>query len=236
MIKHKKNNIVAIIQARLGSKRLPNKMMLFLHRRPIIEWVVQRSKMSKLIDKLIVAIPDTKDNDILEYYLNGINTDVFRGSENDLVSRYFEASISYEATHIVRICADRPLISGNEIDHLIDFFLKNNFDYAYNHYPIKNKYPIGFGAEITTNDILEIINSESTDLEDREHLFNYIINNSNNFKIGTFDPYDEHLWRPDLKFDIDNYDDYKKLLEVEYSINMTSREIINKKDEIENEI
>jgi spore coat polysaccharide biosynthesis protein SpsF len=235
MIKHKKKNVVAIIQARMGSKRLPNKMMLHLHGKPIINWVVDRSSRSKLIDQLVVAIPSSKENDILEHYLNMLNVNIFRGSEVDLVGRYYEASILYKATHIVRICADRPLISNQEIDNLIYFFLNNDYDYAYNHYPINNKYPIGFGAEITTMDVLEMIYLKSSDPSDREHLFNYILNKNNDFKIGTFDPHDQRIRRPELKFDIDDYDDYHRLLEVDYDMNMTPHQIINIKDKFQNE-
>ncbi len=236
MIDYKKKNVVAIIQARMGSRRLPNKMMLHLHGKPIIQWVVDRSRRSKLIDQLVVAIPDSKEDDILEFYLNMLNVNVFRGSENDLVSRYYEASILYKATHIVRICADRPLISNQEIDNLIDYFINSDYDYAYNHYPINNKYPIGFGAEITTMDIIKMIYLKSSNSSDREHLFNFILNKNNNLKIGTFDPHDKRIRRPELKFDIDDYDDYHRLLEVDYDINMTAHEIINKMDNFQNEI
>tara|TARA_B110000438_G_scaffold234431_1_gene230833 strand:- start:3578 stop:4288 length:711 start_codon:yes stop_codon:yes gene_type:complete len=236
MTKYKKKNIVAIIQARMSSERLPNKMMLHLHGKPIIQWVVDRSRRSKLIDQLVVAIPDAKKDDILEYYLNMLNVSVFRGSEDDLVDRYYEASMLYKATHIVRICADRPLISSDEIDNLIEYFLSGDYDYAYNHFPINNKYPIGFGAEITTMDIIKMIYLKSSNSSDREHLFNFILNKNNNLKIGTFDPHDKRIRRPELKFDIDDYDDYHRLLEVDYDINMTAHEIINKMDNFQNEI
>ena len=77
---------------------------------------------------------------------------------------------------------------------------------------------------------------KSSNSSDREHLFNFILNKNNNLKIGTFDPHDKRIRRPELKFDIDDYDDYHRLLEVDYDINMTAHEIINKMDNFQNEI
>ena len=87
-----KNKTVAIIQARMGSSRLPNKMLLYLHGYPICEWVYKRVKMSKKIDQIIFALPDTEDNYVLARYLESIGADVFRGSENNLVDRYYRAA------------------------------------------------------------------------------------------------------------------------------------------------
>ena len=132
-----KYNIIALIQARMGSNRLPNKMMLSLHGKPIIEWVVYRVLKSKKINQVILATSTNYENDILESYIQKVfkNVYVFRGSENDVLNRFYETAKYIQATHIIRICADNPLIDGKEIDNLIDFYLKNNFDYVYNHIP-----------------------------------------------------------------------------------------------------
>ena len=105
----------------MGSARLPQKMMLDLHGKPIIQWVVERSIKSKLINKLVVAIPDTNDNDLLYDFLQTLGVSIYRGSENNLVERYYKVAALYKATDIVRICADRPLICPNEIDNLIKY-------------------------------------------------------------------------------------------------------------------
>ena len=156
-----KNKTVAIIQARMGSSRLPNKMLLYLHGYPICEWVYKRVKMSKKIDQIIFALPDTEDNHVLARYLESIGADVFRGSENNLVDRYYRAAKLTSANEIIRICADNPLICASEIDRLIDFYREDKCDYAYNHIPKGNKYPDGLGAEICSMDLLKIINKIS---------------------------------------------------------------------------
>ena len=216
---------IAVIQARLGSTRLPNKMMLSLHGKPIIEWVIKRVQKSKLLDDIIVAIPDNKINDILEYYLKTLDVKVFRGSENNVLNRFYEAVKDENATNIVRICADNPLICGKEIDNLIDFYKKNRCDYAYNHIPKNNLYPDGFGAEIISFDLLKWLNENVKEGKHKEHCFSYIWDNQDKFIIKTFNPKKE-LQYPNIKLDVDTFEDYYKLATKPISINMDAEEII----------
>ena len=220
-----KNKTVAIIQARMGSSRLPNKMLLYLHGYPICEWVYKRVKMSKKVDQIIFALPDTEDNHVLAWYLESIGADVFRGSENNLVDRYYRAAKINSADEIIRICADNPLICASEIDRLIDCYRKDKCDYVYNHIPKGNKYPDGLGAEICSIGLLKIINKKAKIKRHREHLFNYIWDHSSEYSIKTFDPLEEISY-PELKFDIDTMSDYRSLLEKKYRINMSAIEIV----------
>ena len=215
----------AIIQARMEATRLPNKMLLHLHGYPIIEWVYRRVLQSKRLDKIIFALPDTERNDILAKYLESIGASVFRGSESDLVDRYYQASKSIISEEVVRICADNPLICASEIDRLIDFFAMQKCDYAYNHIPKNNRYPDGLGAEICRVELLKEIHMKASKPDHREHLFNYLWDNPNQYKIETFDP-PEELAKPKLKLDIDTYEDYKCLLEKPYRIEMSASEIL----------
>ena len=118
---------VAIIQARMGSSRLFNKMLLNFHGYSIIDWIYHRVLEAKKIDQLIFALPNSKRDDVLSRYLESIGATVYRGSENDLVDRYFQAAKVTNANQVVRICADNPLICGSEIDRLVYFFDNNNF-------------------------------------------------------------------------------------------------------------
>lgn len=220
------SKIVAIIQARIGSARLPYKMMLSLHGSPIIEWVISRVKKSIELDDIVVAIPQSKDNDILEKYIQKMSIKVFRGSESNVLSRFFEAAKYENATHIVRVCADNPLVDGNEIDNLIEFYKNNPCDYAYNHIPKENLYPDGLGAEIISFNVLNDLYQEVTLQHHKEHCFSYIWDNKENFTIKTFDPKEKYLHHPELKFDIDTFDDYFKLAMKEININMTSKELV----------
>ena len=98
--------VVAIVQARMGALRLPNKMMLHLHGYPIVEWIYRRVKQSKLIDQIIFALPNTEQDDVLELYLESIGACVCRGSEKNLVDRFYKTAKSVSSDQVVRVCAD----------------------------------------------------------------------------------------------------------------------------------
>ena len=209
----------------MGSKRLPNKMLLFLHGYPICEWVFKRVQQAKTVDQIIFALPNSKDNDILAWYLESIGANVYRGSEIDLVDRYYKAAKLYKADSIIRVCGDNPMICGSEIDFLVDFFKQQQCDYAYNHIPKNNTYPDGLGAEICSIEILAEINSKAVTKAQREHLFKVLWDNEVNYDIKTFNPRKEISY-PKLKLDIDTLEDYKRLLEKPYRIGMSANEII----------
>tara|TARA_B110000444_G_C18806006_1_gene579992 strand:+ start:207 stop:890 length:684 start_codon:yes stop_codon:yes gene_type:complete len=216
---------ICIIQARMGSKRLPNKSMLYLHGYPIIYWVYKRVLETKSLDEVVISIPDTKDNDILNDYLEINNIKVFRGDENDLVDRLLKTAKYFSADNIVRVCADNPLICSSEISRLLEIYFRSNCDYSYNHMPIETNYPDGIGAEICSIKLLEEINDKSNKLEHREHVFNYIWENKINYNIKKFDP-PLSMAYPKLKLDINTIDDYRNLLMKPYNINMSAEEII----------
>ncbi len=217
---------IAIVQARLGSTRLPFKMMLSLHGKPIIEWVIRRVQKSKLLDDVIVAIPVTEDNDLLEKFILELGVKVYRGSEGNVLERFYKSVESENCKQIVRICADNPLIDGNEIDNLIRFYQNNPCDYAYNHIPKNNNYPDGFGAEIITFEILKHLYEVVDTQHHKEHCLSYITENSDKFDIKTFDPLDIELHHPELRFDIDTFGDYKKLCMKDFDINISSQNLI----------
>jgi spore coat polysaccharide biosynthesis protein SpsF len=212
---------IAIIQARLGSSRLPYKMLLSLHGKPIIEWVLKRVSKSKLIDDIIVAIPSSEDNNILEKYIVELGFKVFRGSEDNVLNRFYESVKEYKTDNIIRVCADNPLIDGNEIDNLINFYNSNNCDYAYNHIPKDNLYPDGLGAEILSFELLQWLNDNVTSQHHKEHCLSYITDNKDKYSIKTFDPLDKDLHYPNLKFDVDIFDDYYKLAMKDFDIDVS---------------
>ena len=221
-----KNNIIAIVQARMGASRLPNKMMLHLHGYPLIEWIRQRVSKSKLIQKLVFALPDKRVDDILDFFLKANSAYTFRGSEKNVLERFYQAATLFEATHVVRVCADNPLIYHEELDRLIDFYLRNPCDYAYNHIPRNNQYPDGLGAEIVSYQTLKMIYENAKLDSQKEHIFNFIRDNEKDFEIKTFDPMEEELKRPDIKLDVDTFEDYEKMIRMNLYIDITPLEII----------
>lgn len=221
-----RGSVAIIVQARMGASRLPNKMMLWLHGYPVIEWVLRRVNQTSLAKTVVFALPDNLADDILAEYLNSQGARIYRGSETDVVARYWGAALSCGAENIVRVCADNPFVSGSEIDRLIEFYNNSDFDYAYNHIPKGNSYPDGLGAEIVSMEVLARINHEARNPEHREHIFNYIWANAGNFRIGTCDPVDASLFHPELKLDMDTLQDYRRLLQWPVRPDMSASEIV----------
>jgi len=217
---------IGVIQARIGSTRLTYKMMLSLHGKPLIEWVIKRVQKSQLLDDIIVAIPVSEDNDILAKYIEKLKVKVYRGSESNVLNRFYESVKNENATNIVRICADNPLIDGNEIDNLINFYNNNICDYTYNHIPKNNLYPDGLGAEIISFETIENLNNIVNTKNHKEHCLSYIADNNEKYIIKTFDPIDKELHHPELKFDVDTFDDYHKLCMKDFDIDISSQELI----------
>lgn len=221
------SRVIGIVQARMGASRLPNKMMLWFHGYPVVEWIFHRVSQCQKLDQLIFALPEGQKDDILAEYLKSIGAVVFRGSEQDVVARFYGAAKSAEATHVVRICADNPLICASEVDRLVDFYFESNtLDYVYNHIPLKNAYPDGLGAEMISFTLLEEIHQKAIVPSQREHVLNYVRDSPGSFRIGTFDPLESWLFRPDLKLDLDTPDDYQKLLRLPLKIDMTTAEVV----------
>lgn len=222
-----KRPVIAVVQARMGSSRLPNKMMLWLHGLPVVEWVFRRVTMAAEVDQIVFALPDTAADDILADYLKCLGAAVFRGSESDVLGRCHQAAMLREAGAIVRVCADNPLVSASEIDRLVRFFDEGDFDYAYNHIPRNNRYPDGLGAEIVSAAVLGRLDCEAVEPAHREHMFNFIWDNQSGFAIGTCDPLDEVLAHPELKLDLDTTDDYGWLLQLPVSPGMSAGEVVS---------
>ncbi|MBQ7456699.1 MAG: NTP transferase domain-containing protein [Desulfovibrio sp.] len=221
------NTYCAIIQARLGSSRLPLKSLVALHGIPIIDWVVNRVSTAKRLNKVLVAIPATDLDQALGAHLTMRGIPYVAGSENDVLNRFYQAAKAVQARHIIRICADNPLIWGEAIDRLIDYYEQTQPDYAYNHIPKGNRWPDGLGAEICSFALLEAMENKAKDASEREHCMNYIWNHADSFSIKTFDPEEPWLCRPDIKLDIDTVEDYNRLAHCPLSIDIPIRQLID---------
>ncbi|MBO4368494.1 MAG: NTP transferase domain-containing protein [Desulfovibrio sp.] len=217
---------IAIIQARLGSNRLPLKSLLCFRDLPLIDWVVRRVQKATLLDGIICAIPDTSLDYVLYEHLRRRSVPCLRGDENDVLSRFCLAAKKTDAATIVRVCADNPLIWGEAIDRLIRHYEAQKADYSYNHIPRNNQWPDGLGAEIISRELLEELDQKAHLPSQREHCLNYIWDNQASFSISTFDPEESWLCRPDIKLDIDRADDFTKLACLPLSPDMDARDII----------
>lgn len=172
-------NIVAIIQARTGSTRLPNKIFNELAGKPLVWHVCERLKYSKRITKIVIATTNNIQDDILESWAKENKINYFRGSENDVLSRYYYAALEYEADIIVRITADDPFKDPDVIDMTIRLLTDNNLDFAYNNSP--TSFPEGLDVEVFTQPALEtaFLNAK-TDFE-KEHVTQFFYKNIEKF-------------------------------------------------------
>lgn len=222
-----KRNVVAVIQARMSSTRLPGKMLRKLHGHPLADWVVKRVKSASLLDGVVVATSNDASDDVLAEYLVSQGVEVYRGSLEDVLGRMYEAARLAGATHVVRICGDDPLVSGIEVDNLVRFFLDSDCDYAFNNVPRgMNLYPRGMGAEISSFALFEEMAQIAKEPSQREHCFNYVWDNPERFRIATFDPPDKRMRHPHLKMDVDTPEDYERLASLPLNLHIHPAEAV----------
>ena len=164
--------IVVIVQARMGSTRLPGKSLMLLAGKPLVGRVIERIRTATKIDKLVLAIPDNIENNPLETLGKSYGVQIFRGSEIDLVDRYYNAAKNLSCKYVVRIPADNPVPQGSEIDRIIDHHLSlNRPGFSSNLAEIYgSRYPDGIGAEIFDFELLEEISADFSDSKKREHV------------------------------------------------------------------
>ncbi|CAM8362087.1 HemL Glutamate-1-semialdehyde aminotransferase [Candidatus Methylopumilus universalis] len=174
--------IVAIVQARMGSTRLPNKVMKSIRGIPMIELLLCRLSLTKEIDQIIVATSLDKLNLPLVEHVRKLGYACEEGSENDVLDRYLQTAKKYKADVIVRITGDCPLTDAGLVDGLIKHFKTGRLDYLCNNYP--PSFPDGLDIEIFTFKALAKANQETNNLFDREHVTPYF-RQSGKFKIAT---------------------------------------------------
>lgn len=179
---------ILIIQARMGSTRLPGKVLKEINGEPLLKFMIDRVLGSKLIDKIVIATTvEIKDNPIVSFCKN-FNISYYRGSEDDVLDRYYETAKLYDAKTIIRCTADCPLIDANFIDKTIELFINSNVDYASNTCPPDlKKFPDGSDVEVFSFTALERAWKETTDLKDREHVTFYFWKRGKDFSTILLD-------------------------------------------------
>ena len=203
----------AIIQARMGSTRLPGKIMMSVRDKPLLHYVINQVLQSKKIDKLIIATTNLPQDDEIVKFVDLYGIKVFRGSEEDVLDRYFHCAKELNLDIIVRITSDCPLIDPEIIDRCIEKFENENLDYLSN----TNKqidddwiydpcgFPSGFAVEVFTFNALENAWKNAKKLSDREHVTQYILDNPKKFKIGGLENQENFS---DLRLTLDHQVDF----------------------------
>lgn len=178
--------IIAIIQARMGSTRLPGKVLKEVNGVPLLKRMLDRVARSKKIDKIIVATSELVNDDPISQFCVYHGVDVFRGSENDVLSRYYDCATHYKASTVVRLTADCPLIDPAVIDQVISLFEETKSDYTANTAPPENNtFPDGGDVEVFSYEALKRAHHEASKQSDREHVTFYFWQDpSRGFKIS----------------------------------------------------
>ncbi len=202
-------NVVAIIQARTGSTRLPNKIFLKLANASLLSHVVNRLKPSKEIDKIVIATTTSlKDNSVEEWCLNN-SLDYFRGSENNVLERYYHAAKKFNADIIIRVTADDPFKDYRLIDQAVKILKEKNYDFVCNNNPVS--FPEGLDVEVLSMDALSKSFFNSTSNFEKEHVTQYIHRNKSRFKIFNIKNFKD---LSSFRWTIDTEDDYLFTIEI----------------------
>lgn len=167
--------VLAIVQARMASTRLPGKVLKEVNETTLIEILLHRLSQSKLINKIVLATGVNKENDILANRVEGLGYDVFRGSEKDVLGRYYQAAKLHNPETIVRITGDCPLVDSNVVDEVIKLYEDNEVAYTSNTDP--PTYPDGLDTEVFSFKALESAHRQATTRHEREHVTPFIRNN-----------------------------------------------------------
>ena len=165
----------------MGATRLPGKMTKKIGGKPALLHVIERVNKIKGCDAIILATTDNKRDDVLEKIVKRANILVYRGSENDVLDRYYQAAKLFELDIIVRITGDCPFLDPKITKDCIDVYMKGNYDYVSNCHP--PFLPDGLDTEVCSFVALEKIWLNAKLPIEREHVFTYIFNNPKKFKI-----------------------------------------------------
>lgn len=219
-------DVKIIIQARTGSTRLPQKMILpFYENEGIFSLILKR--LTSIIDKnnIILATSTNENNDVLTDIAKEYGVNYFRGSENDVLQRFIDAANEFNAKKIIRVCADNPFLDLEFLNFLLDNFKKSDYDYM--SFMTSKGIPIikthyGFWAEAVTLNALKKVKSMTDENLYHEHVTNFIYANPNDFNIKFFNIPEEIDSHDDIRLTIDtkiDFDTQKEIFNIIYKKN-----------------
>ncbi|WP_271808464.1 glycosyltransferase family protein [Clostridium beijerinckii] len=178
--------VVCIMQARVGSSRLPGKVLKEICGRTVLEHDINRLKLVSNIDEIVIATTVEEQDDEIVKESNRLGVKCFRGSENDVLSRYYFAAKENNADVIVRVTSDCPCLDYNILNDMIKLFLQRSNDIDYINNTMDRTYPRGYDSEIFTFNILEnAFNNAKRDYE-REHVTPYMYDLNNKFRLMSY--------------------------------------------------
>ena len=196
--------VAAIVQARMGSTRLPGKVLMDLEGCTVLARVVGRLRRATRVDEIVVATTDCAADDDIVLECRGLGVSIFRGSETDVLDRYYQAAQQVAAGVVVRITSDCPVIDPQLVDETIRVFHQQRGDYATNTFP--RTYPRGLDTEVFTVNALERAWRDARGPYEREHVTPYFYQHPDLFHLvsqrGQID-YSQYRWTLDTAEDLE---------------------------------
>lgn len=212
-----------MLQARVGSTRLPQKMTLpFFEDKTILELIIIKLQQNFPDVPIVLATSALQENDILEEIAKGLHCMVFRGSENDVLQRFIDAAEEFQFDRIIRICADNPFLDVSEMQNVIRF-AENNPSFDYVSFTVNGspsiKTHFGFWTEYVTLQALKKVNLATKDSFYHEHVTNYIYGHEALFQIKFIAANSILQGRNDIRMTLDTAVDFTALSEIYLKLN-----------------
>ncbi len=204
-------NILAIIQARMGSTRFPGKILKKINDKLVLDYVIERLRLSKMLNDIILATTISERDNVIEQYAIKKNVTYFRGNEEDVLSRYYYAAKKYGGDIIVRITSDCPLIDPVIVDQVIKKHIELKVDYTSN--STESTYPKGLDVEVFNYPVLEEAFKNATQKYEKEHVTPYILEHPQRFKLLNIEA-EGKFRRPDIRITLDTKEDFELISKI----------------------
>ncbi len=196
--------VAAIIQARLGSTRLPGKILKKVLDKTLLEYQIERVKRAQSINQIIVATTIKEQDHPIVELCEQLSIPYYRGSEEDVLARYYEAATQFQVDIIVRLTSDCPIVDPNVIDKVVNHYLAHQNEYDYVSNTLTRTYPRGLDTEVIPYQVLKQVYEEASEQPCREHVTAYIYSNPQKFKLGNVSNNaneSKHRWTIDTEED-----------------------------------
>ncbi|WP_223007686.1 cytidylyltransferase domain-containing protein [Cylindrospermopsis curvispora] len=175
---------VIIVQARMTSTRLPGKILKQVLGKPLLQYQIERLQGVKLADEIVIATTTNKTDAPIIDLCDRLSVAYFRGSEADVLERYYQAAVAHQAKVVVRVTSDCPLIDPQVVNRVIDYYLKNHSQYDYVSNSLERTYPRGMDTEVFPFSVLQEAFVRARSQPDREHVTPFIYRQPVLYRLG----------------------------------------------------